>query len=812
MRRPPCSPSALLLLASALAAAPACSTRRGDGGDPGTSPDAGPGGSGGDGGPTSEVVVCPEPVPAPTEGACDVHPGTGDAVLLRGTVLGRGVVFENGGVLYEGNKISCVGCGCADPADAAGASRVDCAGAVISPGLINPHDHLTFTEGDPIDHGKTRYDHRHDWRGSLPAPSNPHGTGPSSPGMQWGEVRMLLGGATSMVGSGRADGLLRNLDQLAESDRALGFADVEFETFSLGDGNEQFRADCNWNYRFDELEASEMHAFLPHVAEGVDDYAAEEFRCQSSSFDGGQDFTERNATHIHSIGLGAADYYEMARDGTRLIWSPRFNVSLYGHTAQVTTFDRLGGVIALGTDWTYSGSANVLRELACADQLNRDQLGGHFSDEALWAMATWNAAVATGSEELIGSLESGKVADLAVFAAAPGVHHRAVIEAENKDVLLVVKAGRVLVGEADVVDGLAGGCEAIDVCGEARAICLEQEIGTRFSELAGEVGSGNPAYPAIFCGVPQGEPTCVPSRPGEFTGQPSAGDADGDGVADAADLCPDVFDPIRPIDGGAQADADGDGQGDACDPTPVGDDLDGDGVPNQMDNCPHQPNGDQADGDDDGKGDICDFCPNLANPNTVCGQGPATEVSIVDIQSGAVSEGSRVRITGAVVTGVWANGVWVQQPGATSHGGIHVFTGPNPGASIGDVVEATGEVFEYFEDTELDGATLTVTGTGTPIEPLALTVAQAQDEAYEGMLVRLTDVTEIDNPYDCSADNPACSDANLWQVNDGIVVYDRLYSGADWSARAGTTAVTGVMMTRFERRRIMPRSAADLTE
>ena len=51
-----------------------------------------------------------------------------------------------------------------------------------------------------------------------------------------------------------------------------------------------------------------MHAFLPHVAEGIDDYAAEEFRCQSTSFDGGQDFTEQNATHIHAIGLDAADY------------------------------------------------------------------------------------------------------------------------------------------------------------------------------------------------------------------------------------------------------------------------------------------------------------------------------------------------------------------------------------------------------------------------------------------------------------------------------------------------------------------------
>jgi hypothetical protein len=54
-----------------------------------------------------------------------------------------------------------------------------------------------------------------------------------------------------------------------------------------------------------------------------------------------------------------------------------------------------------------------------------------------------------------------------------------------------------------------------------------------------------------------------------YSGVASATDADGDGIDDAMDLCPKVFDPIRPMDGGKQADADGDGVGDACDPCPL---------------------------------------------------------------------------------------------------------------------------------------------------------------------------------------------------------------------------------------------------
>ena len=42
------------------------------------------------------------------------------------------------------------------------------------------------------------------------------------------------------------------------------------------------------------------------------------------------------------------------------------------------------------------------------------------------------------------------------------------------------------------------------------------------------------------------------------------------GVLDASDNCPTVFNPIRPLDSGAQADLDGDTVGDACDPTPEG--------------------------------------------------------------------------------------------------------------------------------------------------------------------------------------------------------------------------------------------------
>src|SRR5690606_24628367 len=110
-----------------------------------------------------------------------------------------------------------------------------------------------------------------------------------------------------------------------------------------GDSNSSStnRPNCDWNYPDTDFEVSEMAAYLPHIAEGINDYAATEFRCQSTSFGHAEDFTESNTTHIHSIGLSTTDYFHMARDGARLLWSPRSNISLYGMTAQVQIFHRL---------------------------------------------------------------------------------------------------------------------------------------------------------------------------------------------------------------------------------------------------------------------------------------------------------------------------------------------------------------------------------------------------------------------------------------------------------------------------------------
>ena len=78
-------------------------------------------------------------------------------------------------------------------------------------------------------------------------------------------------------------------------------------------------------------------------------------------------------------------------------------------------------------------------------------------------------------------------------------------------------------------------------------------------------------------------------------------DTDGDGIPDDTDNCPADPNPD-------QSDTDGDGQGDVCDMTPNGD-TDNDGVDENDDNCPGTYNPDQEDNDGDGIGNVCDPTP-----------------------------------------------------------------------------------------------------------------------------------------------------------------------------------------------------------
>jgi cysteine-rich repeat protein len=525
-------------------------------------------------------VTCGTLAPLPS-GTCAVTPGTG-GIVIAGTVLTPAATYRGGQVVVDDQgTIVAVGCPsdcAADPACAAKAgtaTRITCPAGVISPGLVNVHDHLAYTHDGPRADTGERYEHRHEWLLGTHGHTRIDAPGDATDDqIAWGELRFVLGGATSTVGGTGRAGLLRNLD-VAGLEEGLGRTAVHADTFPLGDASgTELVSGCGYGPGMvTPAGIAADDAYLPHVAEGIDAAAENELVCLGEA-DPGHDVLGAKSAYVDAVGLGAADLGAMAAKGASLVWSPRSSVALYGDTAMVAAARRLGVRIALGTDWLPTGSMNLLRELRCADALNKTYLGRPFSDVDLWRMVTADAAGVAGMGDAIGTLAAGKVADVAIFDGSVHEDHRAVLDADPQDVVLVMRGGRVLYGDAPVALALspAGACDPLDICGTPKAVCLADEIGETLPALTGKVGG---IYPAFFCGDPANEPSCVPARSQSVAGSTlydgtlTADDSDGDGIPDAVDDCPHVFNPIRPMDGGKQADADGDGIGDACDVCPL---------------------------------------------------------------------------------------------------------------------------------------------------------------------------------------------------------------------------------------------------
>jgi hypothetical protein len=768
---------------------------------------------------------------------CSVQKGSGTAKVIRGRVIGADAVYEAGEVVVNGAGIlQCVGCDCSATAGYADATVITCPDGVVSPALINTHDHITFAQLKPRAHGTTRYDHRHEWRtGANGKPKiNTSAGSPVGDTVAIGEVRFLLGGATSTAGAGEVKGLLRNVDRAATFQEGLGLSkQVDLDTFPLGDSNGSLKTTCTYTNFTSQATVNNQIAYLPHIAEGVSAPAHNEFDC-TDGVDAQVDYLQPQTALIHGVGLFASSYAAMANDGTGLIWSPRSNIDLYGFTADVATASRLGVQIALGTDWTASGSMNMLRELACADEYNQRNLGGFFSDYQLYRMVTVDAADLIASGDKIGTLKPGLFADITVWNGKDKEPFSAVIRAKTQDVALVLRGGLVLHGEPALVDALSpdggAGCESLDVCGSTKKICVQRETGKTIKQLQDSVSANGTKelYDLFFCGAPPDEPSCVPFRSGTFTGQPAAGDADGDGIPDAQDLCPQVFSAIRPIDQNKQSDADGDGVGDACDPCPlkanssdcplVQGDLDGDGIADAKDNCPTVSNADQKDTDNDGKGDACDLCPNDANPGaTPC---PAQQVKINKILDGTVPVGAEASISGVCVTairnpGPSSNNFWVQDPTLSEFGGIFVFLGSTqPTVAVLDRVDVTGKVELFQGLLELTGPKITKVGVCDPIAPIvvadpaSLATNGSNALRYRGMLVRVNNVSVTNENPD------APQNFNEIAVTGNLRVDDFLFAYPQGSFKMGDTFpfLAGVLHFSFNNSKVLPRNAADITK
>jgi 5-methylthioadenosine/S-adenosylhomocysteine deaminase len=155
--------------------------------------------------------------------------------------------------------------------------------------------------------------------------------------------------------------------------------------------------------------------------------------------------------------------------------------------------------------------------------------------------------------------------------------------------------------------------------------------------------------------------------------------------------------------------------------------------------------------------------------------------------------------TAGVVTAVHYNG-FVMYEGTGPWQSIFVFT-YTAAAELGDAVELTGTVAEYYGMTEIaDLESFTVVSTGNPVTPLVLDPAVASQEMYESVLISVEDVAVT-----------ALLSYGEWTV-DGTLICDDLTDYLYFPQIGDQLdTLTGTVFYSFGTYRLVPRFTADVS-
>jgi hypothetical protein len=157
---------------------------------------------------------------------------------------------------------------------------------------------------------------------------------------------------------------------------------------------------------------------------------------------------------IHCIGFSDEDIRKVKKAGASVSWCPASNMLMFNTTCKIRKLLAAGVNVALGTDSTHTGSVNTLAEMKYAREIYRQFYGEELPAATLFDMVTGNAAKAFRIQGRTGSLEPGKLADIAVFRRRHDDAYENLAQAGPEDLELLVIGGIPVLGLASVYGDL----------------------------------------------------------------------------------------------------------------------------------------------------------------------------------------------------------------------------------------------------------------------------------------------------------------------------------------------------------------------
>jgi 5-methylthioadenosine/S-adenosylhomocysteine deaminase len=312
---------------------------------------------------------------------------------------------------------------------------VDGSNGVLTPGLINAHDHLLGTYYPKVGNGP--YENWLPWDNDLK----------SSPVYEerqqienrdlylLGGYRNLLSGVTTVsdhIPHFVNEPYIDIVPMKVISNYALAHAVASF-ALAWGDGIE---------VEYQKAVDNDM-PFITHIAEGFDPETSRDINTLNEKGALG-----KHSVLIHGLAFSDEDIELIKKRGASVVWCADSNMFMFNKTANVKKLLETGVNICIGTDSPMSGGLNLLYEMRYDKLVYKQLYKNELSDELIVRMVTTNPSSAFRLKKN-GSIKTGNIADLVLFYNKEKDPYGSVVSAELRDILLVIIDGKPFYGSPE---------------------------------------------------------------------------------------------------------------------------------------------------------------------------------------------------------------------------------------------------------------------------------------------------------------------------------------------------------------------------